>query len=769
MMLFVYARKTASSPSAGTGLLLLFLLLFSPFQQAAVHAQDAETQPVQATDFLHIRQLSQLSLSPDGQQAVYVSRQLLPDAADAPDNFADYSYRNQLWLVPADGSQPPRQLTFSEAGASQPAWHPDGKHLAFSRAKDGKSQLYVMSLDGGEAVQITRHPQGASNPQWSPDGRRLLFSASYSHADLLEMPEFSAGPEWPEEKPGIAPQRNQAEEAEANPDGSLAEIRAWLGQQEQDEDPIILNRLRFQGEFNLDPYPDYTHWLVLEAGPEADESLIMLLSRGDVAQVESRPLTLSQGFLSFSGAAWMPDSREVLFSASAKPDEHPDRVQESSLYRMSVLGGEPEPYVSRQHFSYTNPAPSPNGRYVAFRAFDTRDPGYNQAEIGLLDTQAGAVSHHGNQAVDRAFGNMKWSSDSRYVYATAPANGGFPLYRVDVRSGNLAVDQSLSFEQLTNTQTGIRDYALHRNRLLFVQTSAENPFELYTADADAQNAGQISDHNASWIAERELSTPEKFTFTTDDGFEIEYWVMPPVGYTEGESYPTLLQIHGGPSAMWGTGEASMWHEFQLFAAQGFGIVYANPRGSGGYGKDFQKGNHQDWGVSPMNDVLGALDAAMESHAWMDEDRLTVTGGSYGGYLVAYIVAMDQRFKAAAAQRGVYELNTFFGEGNAFGLVEDRFGGYPWQEDIFEILRHDSPFTFVDQIETPLLILHGNNDLRTGVSQSEMMYRALKVLERPVEYVRYPNAGHDLSRTGAAHQRLDRLLRMVEFMKRYVQE
>lgn len=756
------------------GLMLLLLLLSMPAVSQSVVAQSADTRlsetaerPVQATDFLKIRQLSQLAISPDGELAAYVSRQLLPENPAEAHNYADYAYRDQIWLARTDGSQPPRQLTFSEAGASQPAWHPDGQHLAFSRQADGQSQLFLMSLNGGEAVQITRHEQGASRPQWSPDGRRLLFSASYSHADLLKMPEFSAGPRWPEEKPGIRPQQNQ--EAEADPDGSLAEIRAWLGAQEQAEDPVVLNRLRFQGEFNLNPHPSYTHWFVLEAAESAENSLIMLLSQDELAAVQSRPLTLSAGFLSFSGAAWMPDSRELLFSASAEPDQHPDRVQQSSLYRMSVLGGAPDAYVSRQHFSYTNPVPSPSGRYVAFRAFDTRDPGYNQAEIGLLDTQTGAVSHHGNRAFDRSFGNMKWSSDSRYVYATAAANGGFPLYRADVRSGNLAVDQSLNFEQLSDTATGIRDYALHRNRLLFVQTSAENPFELYTADASARNTGRISSHNEAWIAGRQLSTPEKFSYTTEDGFEIDYWVMPPADFAEDERYPTLLQIHGGPSAMWGTGEASMWHEFQLFAAHGFGIVYANPRGSGGYGKDFQKGNHQDWGTSPMNDVLGALDAGMEQHAWMDEDRLTVTGGSYGGYLVAYIVAQDQRFKAAAAQRGVYELNTFFGEGNAFRLVNDRFGGYPWQEDIYEILRHDSPFTFVDQIETPLLILHGNNDLRTGVSQSEMMYRALKVLERPVEYIRYPDAGHDLSRTGAAHQRLDRLLRMVEFMKRYVHD
>lgn len=727
---------------------------------------DGSQQPVQATDFLDIHQLSQLAISPDGEHAVYVSRKLMLPETQEQASFQDYTYRDQIWLVPVDGRTAPRPLTSARASASQPVWHPRGKHITFTRSTDGQSQLYLLPLDGGEAVKITQREQGARNPKWSPDGRRLLFSSSYSHAELLAMPQHSEGPAWPSEKPGTAPFSENEQNVDPDPDGSLEEMRAWLNHGQPEETAVVLNRLRFQGEFELDAQPDYTHWFVLEAGPDAGDDLLTLLENRELQHITERSLTLAEGFYSFNDVTWMPDSREMLMSANMQFDEHPDRIRSTSLYRMSVLGGAPQSYVSRQHYSYSAPKPSPNGRYIAFSVMDMRDPGYNQTEVGVLDTQTGAVSHHG-QRTDRAFGNLKWSSDSRHIYATAPSNGGFPLYRLDIREGNLAVDNSLNFERISDFSTGIRDYALHRNTLLFVQTSAENPFELYQADAEADGAVKLSQHNEQWISQRQLSEPEKFTYTTDDDFEIEYWVMPPAGYEPGESYPTVLQIHGGPSAMWGTGEASMWHEFQLFTAQGFGVVYANPRGSGGYGKDFQKGNHQDWGISPMNDVLGALDEAAEQHDWIDEEQLTVTGGSYGGYLVAYIVAMDQRFKAAAAQRGVYELNTFFGEGNAFWLVKDRFGGYPWEDDIFEILRADSPFTFVDQIETPLLILHGSRDLRTGVSQSEMMYRALKVLNRPVEYIRYPEAGHDLSRTGAAHQRLDRLLRMIEFMKRYV--
>jgi dipeptidyl aminopeptidase/acylaminoacyl peptidase len=238
-------------------------------------------------------------------------------------------------------------------------------------------------------------------------------------------------------------------------------------------------------------------------------------------------------------------------------------------------------------------------------------------------------------------------------------------------------------------------------------------------------------------------------------------------------------------AMWGPGEATMWHEFQFLAAQGFGIVYANPRGSGGYGHAFKKLNYQDWGEGPAGDVLAAASEAADDERWVDEDRQVVTGGSYAGYLTAWIVAQDDRFKAAVAQRGVYDLTTFLGEGNAWRLVPSHFGGYPWgprdamgdlgaepglsADAALELLRRNSPLTYVDRIRTPLLIMHADDDLRTGVIQSEMLYKSLKILGRPVEYVRYPDAGHDLSRTGDPTQRMDRVLRIYEFLARYVMD
>ena len=314
----------------------------------------------------------------------------------------------------------------------------------------------------------------------------------------------------------------------------------------------------------------------------------------------------------------------------------------------------------------------------------------------------------------------------------------------------------------------MRAYDLHAGHLAAIITTPQNPYELFASDLDAQAPVALTTHNSEWLADKTLSLPSRHRLKRPDGLTVEYWLMKPAGFEPGQKYPLLLEIHGGPAAMWGPGEDTMWHEFQFFAARGYGIVFSNPRGSGGYGHAYQKANYRNWGAGPAGDVLAAADLAAQE-PWIDAGRQVVTGGSYGGYLTAWIVAHDHRFKAAIAARGVYDLTTFFGEGNAWSLVPDHFGGYPWQKDVRALLEANSPFTYVDQITTPLLITHGDADRRTGFVQSEMLYRALKVLERPVEYARYPGATHEMSRSGDPRQRLDRLVRCDEFFRRFIGE
>lgn len=686
----------------------------------------AQNEPVLATDLLRIAQPGSVQFSPDGGKYLFTVR-----------TIEDNKYITQIWVAESIGSTP-RQLTFAKEGASQPFWHPNNQDIGFVRSDGSRPQAFRISLNGGEAQAITKHPKGVSSPRFSPDGRSILFSSSLRFDEILSDSLHQKGPSWDVETAGRSVGDIPAG-TKPNPDGSLAEIRAYLNENTSGNNPRVVSRLNFQGETDLNPHLSFSHIYIQEA------------------DIDAIPRALTSGFFSFGGASFSHDGAYVLFSAALDSTTHPDRVNVSSIYGVPVAGGRLQHVASIPGFSLGAPQTSPDGRYILTPAFDRNDLGYGQSRLYMHDQNTGAVTDL-TEGFDRSAGNASWSRDSRYVYFTTNSNGGSPLHRIDIRTKRIT--------RLTSFEHGISSYSVSSNTIVMVRTEVANPYELYSSRLDGTQPTRLTDLNHHWVSKKKLSYPQGGTLL-QDGFEVQYWIMEPTFRAEGETYPLLLNIHGGPSAMWGPGEASMWHEFQYFASRGYGIVYSNPRGSGGYGRDFQAGNYQDWGVGPAKDVLAAADIAT-TLPWVDKDRQVITGGSYAGYLTAWIIAHDHRFKAAMAQRGVYELTTFLGEGNAWRLVPNHFGGYPWEPEIDAVLKRNSPQSFVNQIQTPLLIKHGDTDLRTGVIQSELLYKSLKIQGKPVEYVRYPRASHEMSRTGEPKQRIDRMLRMAEFFERYIQ-
>lgn len=714
-----------------------FIQLFfcSLFLWYATSAQQG-SETIKVTDLLRVKQLGAVALAKDGSKVAFTVNDIEQEA----DSKWEYRYQTQIYWVSGDGSGLPQPLTTAREGGSQPAWSPDGRQLAFVRTVKGKPQVFLLSLEGGEPRQLTKFKYGATNPQWSPDGKQLLFAASLSLPELLKdsvLNPVRSLPAWPLEKPGF-PHNEQLNPTPVSPDpdGSLAAIRAYLDNNELDQKARVLNKLLFQDESNVSSAINFTHFFVMEAVPGASP----------------RPIT--KGFYAFKSAQFFPDGKKILLSAHIDDTEHPDRSLENELYTVNTDGSDLRLLLGAIGNQYFTPVLSPSGKWMAFQYSPAN--GINIPELAIMKMD-------GSKAItaipfDRNKQNLTWSPDEQYLYFSAPSNGGVPLYRFDMKTKKV--------EQLSDFDAGIGSFDVKGNRLVFVKTEVANPFELYAADLNLQNERRLSRFNLDWLKEKKLSIPEKHSFTNDKGMKVEYWVMKPVHFESGKKYPLLLEIHGGPSAMWGPGEASMWHEFQFFAAKGYGIVYCNPRGSGGYGQDFLRANIQDWGTGPASDVLAALDHAV-AEGWADTARLTVTGGSYAGYLVAWIIGHDHRFKAACSQRGVYDLATFFGEGNAWRLVPNYFGGYPWEKKTKAILQRESPITYVQNITTPYIIFHGENDRRTGFVQGEMLYRSLKVLGRPVEYVRHPGATHEITRSGNNRQRIDQLLRTYEFFERFV--
>ena len=692
----------------------LFLLLFA----FSVLGQSPK-EKIQVTDLLKIKTAGKPLVSPKGNQFIYTVTSIVDD----PDKKNDFVYQTHLYLGNLLTGES-RALTSGKFSITSPVWSPDGSKIAFTRDMGSKSQVYVLDLAGGEPQAITNVPFAASNPIWSADGKGIYFQSSFTLKEFLADSVYNKKgmiPSWTMEKPMLS---GISKKAKANPNGSIEEVRAYLAQNEVDKKAKVINRLNFQEE----------------ASTTSELPLPALFK----TTLTGKPELVNNPFQRWSD--FEISGQGIFAIVPADSIAHPDKVLDS------YIGLNNKVVYQKKGYKMSNLTLSPSEKWLAFQ--EATSTGVQNASLNVISVSQPAKSI--KIPFDRVITQVKWSSDESKLYFTAQDQGGAPLFSYDLNSKEL--------KQITSYTEGVLGFDLTSTGFVYAKTGIDNPSEIYLQSADGEK--RFTSLNVDWLATKEIVKPTKHTFTNAKGMKVDYWVMKPANFVAGQKYPLVLEIHGGPSAMWGTGEASMWHEFQYYAAKGMGIVYANPRGSGGYGSDFLAANVKDWGAGPTSDVMKALDLTI-AEGWADTTQLAVTGGSYAGYLVAWIVGHTNRFKVACAQRGVYELSTFMGEGNAWRLVPNYFGGYPWEKTTKAILDRESPYSYVQNIKTPLIIFHGENDLRTGVIQSEMLYKSLKVLGRDVEYVRHPGGTHELTRSGNNRQRIDQMLRTYEFFARYL--
>lgn len=693
-------------------------------------------EPIQVTDLLKIKTVGDVELTKDGKTAVFTVKSINKNAESA----LDYDYETQLWLAKTSDKIAPRQLTFGKEGSGSPVFSPDGKQIAFTRSVKGKSQVFLLKVDeGGEAVQLTDSKYGAGNPKWSPDGKQLLFTASILINELVKDSVLNPKkelPVWSFEKPGFAANENlKANKTKADPNGNLQAIRAYLDINEKDKKAKVIDKLQFQTETGLSSELRFSQIFIVDAKPGAKEKAI------------------TKGFYSHSNPYFVSNTK-IAFNGNLNEKRHPDRVLETKIYTINTDGTNVTELLGAENLVFQLLAVSPSGKQLA----------YQESIINNLSVPVLKIFNLENPSAkskvidyDRNNNNVRFSKDEKQLYFTSSSNGGYVLVNVFLSTGKIEI--------LSSTDQGITDYDVNNGVIAFAKTDVKNPSELYVSDLRLKAPRLVSEFNTGWLQNKEISFPEKGTFTNEKGLEVEYWIMKPILFEQGKKYPLLTEIHGGPASMFGPGDGSMWLEYQFFCAQGYGVVYSNPRGSSGYGEKFLRSNINDWGTGPASDVLTALDKTV-AQGWVDTGRLFITGGSYAGYLTTWIISHDQRFKAASSQRGVYDFGTFFGEANVWRMIPRYFGGYPWEEKTKAILERESPINYVENINIPFLIIHGDNDNRTGVSQSQMLYKSLKVLGKPVEYVRQPGASHEITRSGDNRQRIDQLLRTFEFFERF---
>ena len=700
-------------------------------------------QPITEGDLLKIARVTEVQVSSDGSLAVYGVQTIYTEPATAVGGDPTYNYRVNLWSVDLRAAHAvPLQLTYGDRTDSGLAISPDGRQLAFLRADSKKHpQVWVTPLTGpGEPHMVTDLESGAvAPPRWRNDSQALLVTSAVPLNKLPGKPQFSL------ERPGRDwwdyDRTKSAAAEQGSPNGDLRSIRDWLEHNAEHNDPVDLTRIGFLGELALN-----------------NETKLNELYRVDLG-AEPKTVKLTESFSNHDGAVYSPASDRVLFSSQPDTRVHPDRADgKSAIWEVKADGSQERLLLNEDGYSFFQPQFTHDGKQIVVLGIRNDEPSYRQTMIGRCDADGGHLVWLTNErepAVQRAEVDSEGG-----VYYSLNYHGGEPLLSLD--PANSRVKQTL-----VESTLGVPVFAVGGDKVVYARVSAANPSELFVQVRGARGEGrQLTSLNEGWLSDREISLPEEHWITRPDGLRVQYWLMRPTNTQPGQKYPWVLDMHGGPSAMWGPGEFTMWHEFQMFCSFGYGVVYSNPRGSSGYGYEFQRANYKDWGDGPMGDVMAALDDAIAKEPAIDKDRLFVTGGSYAGYLTAWVIGHTGRFKAAAALRGVYDLATFFGEGIAYRLVPEEFGGYPWEAETKRLLDKESPITYVENMKTPLLIIHGSADNRTGIVQGQMLFRALKQLNRPVEYVRYPGAGHEITRSGEPRQRMDHMLWIIEFFERY---
>ena len=525
-------------------LLLLFILPITLFSTA----QNGK-EPVKVTDMLKIKSISGVTLSKDGSKAVFTVTSIEPEG----DSKLEHKYVSQLWIAGTEGDTKPKQLTTAKESSSQAVFSPDGKQLVFVRAVDGRSQLFLLSLEGGEALQLTKFKYSAGNPKWSPDGKQILFSANIPFKELLKDSLLNPAkelPKWPMEKPGFENNEQlKPVNAKADPDGSIEEVRAYLENNANDKKAKVFTKLNFLDEMDINPDMGFTHFFLIEA------------------KTDAKPTAITKGFYRYNYAEFTPDGKQLILAGNMDSTQHTDRALEGEIFIVNTDGSNLKKILGEKDKNYNSPRLSSSGKWLAFQYGNTSFvsvPALAIMPLGCTVKEAIEIPF------DRNKGNITWSDDEQYIYFSAQSNGGQPVYRIDVKTKKA--------EQLTDYNSGTGSFDIAVNKMVLVKTEVANPFEVYTADATGKNQKRISDFNTGWIADKKLSFPEKHSFKNEKGMEVEYWVMKPSSYEPGKKYPLLLEIHGGPSAMWGPGESSMWHEYQFFCSKGYGVVYANPQG-----------------------------------------------------------------------------------------------------------------------------------------------------------------------------------------------